>query len=241
MQKSSHLKFSATGSDVFFVRASRNPMFILLPMTVTEIQFVPDLTPTLLLPPGESCQQHQTFTANFHISKVSRLCSLASQDKKCRRNMSMLSLTLMWNLNGVQNLYTGFLTLFTGSHWSMTWETWKRRSTTNLYSAFYYKTTHCFVVTDPPSQNSDFSRANINTNKMIHHIKVWKQHIKYIYTCICAYCLLTHHYTPLSRAWVCLLYFAFSCHGKFLSLVKNSCNNFIFQSKAAFNPLFLVI
>lgn len=62
--------------------------------------------------------------------------------------------------------------------------------------------------------------ANIYMNKMIHHIKTWKQHTKYIYTCICAYCLLTHHYTPLSRAWVSLLYFPISRQGKFLSLVK---------------------
>lgn len=156
MQKSSHLKFSATGSDGFFVHTSRNPILILLPVTVTEIQFVPDLTPTLLLPPGESRQQHQNFTASFCISKVSSLYSLTSQDK-CRRNMSMLSLTLMWNLNRVQNSYLGFLTLFTGSHWSMTHEKWKWKSTTSFYSAFCYKTTHCFVVTDPPSQNSDFS------------------------------------------------------------------------------------
>lgn len=147
----------------------------------------------------------------------------------------------MWNLNRVQNSYLGFLTPFTGSHWSMTHEKWKWKSTTSFYSAFCYKTTHCFVVTDPPSQNSDFSllkMANIYMNKMIHRIKTWKQHIKYIYTCICTYCLLTHHYTPLSRAWVSLLYFPISCQGKFLSLVKHSHNNFIFQSKAAFNPLF---
>lgn len=81
MQKSSHLKFSATGSDGFFVHANINSILILLPVTVTEIQFVPDLTPTLLLPPGESCQQHQNFTASFCISKVSNLYSLTSQDK----------------------------------------------------------------------------------------------------------------------------------------------------------------